>query len=251
MNEDQYRVITQAADAGLVRQARSKIHLEWPEFMLHDPVANLLDDCYAELPDFQFVLVDPSTDEAVALGNSIPLAWPGKIQALPDDGWDWALQKGIEDLHSGTAPNLLCALQVVVFGDYKGKGISSYAVQVMKENGRRHGLAEMIAPVRPSRKCDYPLTPIENYIRWQDDSGQPFDPWLRVHVKQGAQIIKPCHESMRITGTVVQWQERTGLRFPESGEYIVPGALVPVKIDVEHDIGVYVEPNVWVQHPPV
>ena len=29
---------------------------------------------------------------------------------------------------------------------------------------------------------------------------------------------------------------------------LVPGALVPVKIDLEQDAGVYVEPNVWVVH---
>jgi len=29
---------------------------------------------------------------------------------------------------------------------------------------------------------------------------------------------------------------------------IVPGALVPVHCDVEHDSAVYLEPNVWVQH---
>jgi hypothetical protein len=38
------------------------------------------------------------------------------------------------------------------------------------------------------------------------------------------------------------------MRFPESGEYIVPGALVPLCVDRERDEGVYVEPNVWMEH---
>ncbi len=38
------------------------------------------------------------------------------------------------------------------------------------------------------------------------------------------------------------------MRFPESGQYIVPGALVPVEIDRENDTGRYVEPNVWMKH---
>lgn len=38
------------------------------------------------------------------------------------------------------------------------------------------------------------------------------------------------------------------MRFPESGEYIVEGALVPVEMDVERDRGTYVEPNVWMVH---
>lgn len=28
----------------------------------------------------------------------------------------------------------------------------------------------------------------------------------------------------------------------------MPGALVPVRVSVEHDHAVYVEPNVWVRH---
>lgn len=40
----------------------------------------------------------------------------------------------------------------------------------------------------------------------------------------------------------------TGLRFPESGAYVVPGALTPVTIDREADRGEYVEPNVWMRH---
>ena len=38
------------------------------------------------------------------------------------------------------------------------------------------------------------------------------------------------------------------MEFPESGAYVVPGALVPVEIDREAYQGVYVEPNVWMQH---
>ena len=34
----------------------------------------------------------------------------------------------------------------------------------------------------------------------------------------------------------------------ESGSYLVPGALVPVEMDVGKDRGVYVEPNAWMFH---
>ena len=40
------------------------------------------------------------------------------------------------------------------------------------------------------------------------------------------------------------------MAFPESGAYVVSGALVPIEIDRERDEGVYVEPNVWMVHPP-
>jgi hypothetical protein len=53
---------------------------------------------------------------------------------------------------------------------------------------------------------------------------------------------------MEITGTVGEWEEWAGLRFPESGEYVVKGALQPVTIDVKHDKGLYYDPNVWMWH---
>jgi hypothetical protein len=53
---------------------------------------------------------------------------------------------------------------------------------------------------------------------------------------------------MRIPGSAADWEEWTGLRFFESGEYIVPGALRPVSYQRGQDLGVYLEPNVWVVH---
>ena len=53
---------------------------------------------------------------------------------------------------------------------------------------------------------------------------------------------------MDIRGSIAEWVEWTGLEFPGSGRYVVPGALVPVVVDLDADLGVYVEPNVWVTH---
>ena len=39
------------------------------------------------------------------------------------------------------------------------------------------------------------------------------------------------------------------MAFPESGEYVVPGALEPIRIDRERDLGLYDEPNIWMRHP--
>jgi len=38
------------------------------------------------------------------------------------------------------------------------------------------------------------------------------------------------------------------LKFPQSGKYIIPGALNPMEMDVEKDDGNYVEPNIRVIH---
>jgi hypothetical protein len=36
--------------------------------------------------------------------------------------------------------------------------------------------------------------------------------------------------------------------FDHAGAHVVPGALVPVEIDLESDTGTYVEPSVWYLH---
>ena len=44
------------------------------------------------------------------------------------------------------------------------------------------------------------------------------------------------------------WESWTEMKFPQSGEFYIPGALNPVSMDVEADRGVYLEPNVWIYH---
>jgi hypothetical protein len=54
--------------------------------------------------------------------------------------------------------------------------------------------------------------------------------------------------SMVITAGLPDWRDWTGLPFDTDGPVRVPGALAPVRCDVAVDVGVYVEPNVWVHH---
>jgi hypothetical protein len=89
---------------------------------------------------------------------------------------------------------------------------------------------------------------MERYVRWQQADGTPFDPWLRAHWRSGGEILKTAHPSMVIEGSADEWEEWTGMKFPESGDYVVAGALAPIQIDRTMNIGRYVEPNVWVHH---
>lgn len=221
----------------------------WPEFMLHDPVAGKYwDDLFSRFGDFQFSLLAPDEDVVAGMGNSAPLAWTGELADLPEQGWDWAFAQAVADHAAGRTPTLQCALQIALPPASQGQGVSRLMVQAMRAIGAAHGFSQLIAPVRPSHKSRYPLTPIDRYVEWATDEGLPFDPWLRVHARQGARIVKVCHRAMTIAGSIAQWEQWTGMRFPESGPYIIPGALNPVDFDVEADTGVYVEPNVWMVH---
>lgn len=129
-----------------------------------------------------------------------------------------------------------------------GCGLSRVVLQGMKAAATESGLGALIAPVRPTLKHLYPLTPMERYAWWERPDGLPFDPWMRVHRRLGAEILRVAPRSMRITGTISEWEDWTGMRFPESGPYVVPGALSPVSMNVEADRGTYEEPNVWMRH---
>ncbi|MFJ3720604.1 hypothetical protein [Streptomyces sp. NPDC090057] len=51
-----------------------------------------------------------------------------------------------------------------------------------------------------------------------------------------------------MTGTVSEWEQWTGTAFPEPGDYVVPQGLSLLHVDKDSDEGIYVEPNVWMQH---
>ncbi len=249
MNTAAYTLITPENRADYRELISGVSEAVWPEFMRHDPIAiRLWDDLFERFPDYQFALFDHSAHQVVALANSVPLAWNADPALLPEEGWDWAFLQSVEDHAGGSAPHTLCGLQIAIVPDFQGRGLSSRMLQAMRSLAAEKELQRVIVPVRPSMKSRYPLTPMESYIAWRDDAGLPFDPWLRVHVRLGGEIVKVCHQAMRIVGSVSEWRAWTGIPFPETGQYVVPGALVPVAVDVEKDEGIYLEPNVWVVH---
>ena len=220
----------------------------WPEFLYHDPLLErLFGRVISEYPEFQFYVWDDEREQVVGGGNAIPATWDGDSETLLDTGVDGVVEAQFAD--EPETPNVLCALQILIAPELRGQGLSSRMLQRMAEIGRDHGLGTLIAPVRPNLKHSYPLTPIERYIEWRRPDGALLDPWLRTHERLGAEIAKVAPESMRVPNTVARWEEWTELAFPESGSYVVPGALVPVEIDRERDEGLYVEPNVWMVHP--
>ena len=195
-----------------------------------------------ELPEFQFHLVDEG-EEILARARALPVRWDGSVDDLPA-GIDGAIARGFDE---GGA-NVLCALLIQVPRDLQGRGLSRVAVEGMLELARRYALAVVIAPVRPSWKERYPLVPIERYAAWRRADDLLFDPWMRVHERLGATVLKPEPHSLRITGTVAEWEEWTRMTFPESGDYWFPGGLAPVAISRDRDRGGHWEPNVWMRH---
>jgi hypothetical protein len=236
-------IATAAERPELLEPAWERTRDTFPEYNNHGDVLNeYWPRLTVERPDFQFHLVGDG-DEILARARSIPIRWDGTIEDLPA-GIDGAIARGFDEGHA----NALCALVIMVPRDLQSRGLSAKAVSAMGEIARRHGLGSLIAPVRPSLKERYPLVPIERYAEWRRHDGFLFDPWLRVHERLGASVLKPEPRSLRITGTVDEWETWTGMSFPESGDYWFPGGLATVGIDRTSDSGSYWEPNVWMHH---
>ena len=218
----------------------------WPEFLHHGNIHNwkALFDAFSR---FQILLCG-SNGELVGVGHTVPIVWNGTPPDLPQN-MDAVILRALEAQKNGVTPTTLSALAVIVHPQHQRKGYSAQILQAMRELASQSGCASLIAPVRPVLKSSYPLTPFDRYLEWKRDDGLPFDPWLRVHAKLGAEVLKVIPEGVLVEGTVSEWESWTGLRFPDSGSYTVAGALQPVEIDTRQDLGRYADPGVWMLHP--
>jgi GNAT superfamily N-acetyltransferase len=248
MSSERFQVITPAHPdyRELVRGLTREV---WPEFMLHDQVANEnWHELFDRFSEYQLALYDTQNHRVAGMGNSFPLRWDDSLEHLPEGGWDWAFEEAVNNHRQGVRPNVHCAIQIVVRPDYQSQRLSTPMVEAVRAVTRSRGFKSLIIPIRPSEKHKYPLTSLDDYITWKTEQGLPFDAWLRVHVRLGARIVKVCHASKNIRGTRPEWEAWTGLKFRQSGHYIIEGALNPIEVNLEKDQVVYSEPNVWIGH---
>jgi GNAT superfamily N-acetyltransferase len=138
----------------LIEPADALMTRAWHPFMRQDAVATTHWDKFASwFSAFQVVLCDPC-DRVVAEGNTIPIAWDGTMSMVPA-GWDAALDRGVGDYAAHRTPSTLAALAATVDPDCQGHGISRLLLEEMRNLAARHGLRDLIAPVRPWLKCCY------------------------------------------------------------------------------------------------
>jgi GNAT superfamily N-acetyltransferase len=230
--------VVRYADRPDVRERRREELDEFPEYMNHNAMGSKYwGRLYTEFPAFQLAVLDD--DELIGEVHALPLPVVGG--ALPT-GWDEAFERGME---SGGG-NVVSLLAISVKPKARGKGVPALLIAKVQDIAREAGHDSVIAPVRPTLKDRYPLIPIERYVEWRRDDGSHFDPWIRTHERLGGVIVGPCRDSMLIQAPAADWEQWTGMQFPEDGMYIVPGMLAP--LEVFEGVGTHVEPNVWMRH---
>ena len=196
-------------------------------------------------PFYDVMLLDHG--DVVAGGWGVPIAWDGSASGLPE-GYDGTLISGVGGHESGIEPNTLSVMAAAVRADRHGGGLAGQVLGALRQRAYASGLRDMLAPVRPTLKSRYPLAPMDEFATWSRSDGLHIDPWVRTHQRMGATILAPAVRSMVITGTVAEWESWGEMAFPQSGRYVVPGALDLIEINCEVDRGVYVETDLWMKH---
>jgi GNAT superfamily N-acetyltransferase len=239
-------IITTSDRPDLDEQGKAALLPVWPDFIFHDPVsAELIGRAATCFPQYDVRILDDG--EVIAGGWGVLLRWDAAAQALPV-GYDGALISAITEHENAVPPDTLCVMAAAVRRDRQGAGLGGQVLTALQARATAAGLQRMIAPVRPVLKSRCPLTPMADFARWTRADGTHLDPWIRTHQRLGAVILGPAPRSMVITGTITEWEEWAGLAFPETGRYVVPGALDLVEIDTEKDLGIYAETNLWMRH---
>lgn len=194
-----------------------------------------------EFADYQICLVDRETGYPVAVGVCVPFACKGPDDLSPE-GWDWVVDSASR---KDVKPNMLGGLGISVPQVHRSKGLARQVIAAMHNIAVERGLDGVVIPVRPTAKARHPHVPIEEYMGWTDDTGRPYDPWLRSHLAAGGKVVGMATRSMVVEEPVAFWETWSGKQFADSGNYALPGALTPVSIKLEKDLGRYEEPNVW------
>jgi GNAT superfamily N-acetyltransferase len=246
IESSQIEIVTTTERPDLDGEANAAFRSVWPEFIFHDPVSREhMDRVETYFPYYNVMLLDHG--EVVAGGWGVPFAWDGTVLGLPE-GYDGALISSVGGHESGIKPNTLSVMAAAVRADRQGGGLAGQVLTALSLRAAASGLGHMLAPVRPTLKSRYPLTPMDEFATWARSDGLHIDPWVRTHQRLGATILASALRSMVITGTVAEWESWAEMAFPQSGRYVVPYALDLVEINCEVDRGVYVETNLWMQH---
>uniref|UniRef100_A0AAU1ZU42 N-acetyltransferase domain-containing protein n=1 Tax=Streptomyces sp. NBC_00093 TaxID=2975649 RepID=A0AAU1ZU42_9ACTN len=230
-----------------VEQLKELFSESFPEFITADRlVPEYIGRVREWFAAWNLTLVDEG-EVPVAAGWGVPVRWDGSVEGLPS-GYTDSLVRAVEGHEQGVPPDTLVICGAVVTPALKGRGLAGETLTALRRTALDSGLTRVIAPVRPTTKARYPLTPIETFMHWRRPDGTALDPWIRTHERLGAELLAAAPASQTMTGTVAEWERWTGLALPASGEYVIPDGLSLLRVDRTADEGVYQEPNIWMRH---
>jgi hypothetical protein len=213
----------------------------WPDYQRLDRDTIL--KLYTHYPMHQWLA--HYNGEVVTIINSLPVAFNQSLNELPQEGLNWVLLH-LDSSIPVTKTNYLAAVSATVKQSHQGLGLSKLLLKRLKASAHEAQYKALIVPARPSEKEKYPLISMEDYLQWKRKDNTSFDPWLRTHEQLGGKIAHSCNQSRFIKASIEQWEQWIGYSLPQTGQYLIQAGLNPISINKEKDVGIYIEPNVWV-----
>lgn len=220
----------------------------FPAFLNDEPTwQRTQDDILTIFDKYHFLVIDEETDRAAAVSVSVPMVWDGTPESLPsyNELLELCLKLDIE----GQEPTALVGILGAVSPDYRGQGVSELFNEGTARILQRHSISTYLSPVRPSNKQLYPNYTIEEFLSWRTADGGLVDPWLNHFEGMGATRLSVAHDAITLSAPIVQWTRWTGMLFPVSGEYVIPGGHRMLRVDTKSGIAKYGEDHVWFDIP--
>ncbi|OFZ23897.1 MAG: hypothetical protein A2202_02495 [Bdellovibrionales bacterium RIFOXYA1_FULL_36_14] len=218
----------------------------WPNYLIEESDLDICDDKKTgkgQYNDFLLVGLRSRDDQRlIAFFSGVTIFIDVHSQRLPDEGWRFACQAFENNAH----PNSLCLLSANIHPDFQGQGIAEFLIEFAKEEAKERKLTFLLAPVRPTNTYKFPNISFDEYCALKDGNGRIFDPWLRLHKNLGAEILNICKTSILVSASIRRWNEWLGHSI-STGEIPHKG-IVPLQIDLEKKVAMYIEPNIWVRY---
>jgi hypothetical protein len=185
-----------------------------------------------------------STNRLIAYVSLSQVTMDVCAPTLPENGW----QALVRSSYSNGKATGMALWVAIVLPEYRKLKLSDCLLKQSLRLTKQRGFHTLIGPVRPSRKAEFPDLSFEEYIEMKTSDGRIFDPWLRLHLQNGAEIVNICDSSTIVRASLGQWEKWTGLKFQQSGSHRIPGGIVPLQVDLSARLGVYKEPGIWVRY---
>ncbi len=210
--------------------------------------SHLIPRLLTDFSKFVLVAVIDNPIEPLGYAAAIPFVGPDGLLDLPDGGYDEVFTLAVQDFDAGRTPTMLAALAIAVMPKRRGSGVSEGLARALCDLARTHRFPHLVVPVRPAHKAAEPFVSMDEYAFRTRPDGAPADPWIRLHWRLGASIVRVCPSSMTMHGTIAAWEKATGMSFPKTGLYAIPDGLAPLRVDCERGDAVLIEPNVWMDY---
>jgi hypothetical protein len=112
---------------------------------------------FEDFADHQILFCEPA-ETLISVGHTVPFVWYGTLDDLPPT-MAGLMERAIGAHRDRSTPNALSAVAALVRSSHQRRGLSAEILRAMRSLAEERGMHSLVAPVRPTLKSSYPLTP--------------------------------------------------------------------------------------------